>query len=79
MFAVYRESSHERDDGLSYVAFLFRTKDRTVFGAKEWLGENVVVGNDVLEKMAHRIVIDAKFRSSMISDDPDLPLFWKKR
>lgn len=79
VFAVYRESGHERGDGLSYVAFLFRNQDRTMFGIKEWLGKDVLVRNDVLEKMAHRVVVDGKFRQSLLSDDPDLPVLWKKR
>jgi hypothetical protein len=79
VFAVYRESSSERDDGLSYIAFLFRNEERTVFGLKEWLGKDARVRNDVLEKMAHRVVTDATFRKSLLSEDPDLPLLWKKR
>jgi hypothetical protein len=79
VFAVYRESSHQRDDGLTYVAFLFRNEERTLFGVREWLGKDVAVRNDVLEKLAHRVVIDAEYRRSLVSDDPDLPLLWKKR
>jgi hypothetical protein len=79
VFAVYREGSSQRDDGLTYTAFLFRNEERTVFGVKEWLGADVTVRNDVLEKMAHRVVIDAAFRRSLVSDDPDLPLLWKRR
>jgi hypothetical protein len=79
VFAIYRESGSQRDDGMSYTAFLFRDRDRTVFGVKEWFGVNVIVKNDVLEKLAHRVVTDAEFRRSLLSDDPDLPLLWKKR
>jgi hypothetical protein len=79
VFAAYRESRSERDDGLTYVAFLFRNEERTVFGVKEWLGADVLVRNDVLEKMAHRVVIDSAFRKSLVSDDSDLPLLWKRR
>jgi hypothetical protein len=32
VFAVHRESASDRDDGQKYVAFLFRNKERTVFG-----------------------------------------------
>jgi hypothetical protein len=79
VFAVYRESSSQRDDGLSYVAFLFRNEERTVFGVKEWLGKDILVRNDVLEKMAHQVVTDRAFRNSLVSNDPDLPMLWKKR
>lgn len=79
VFAVYHESSSERNDGLNYVAFLFRNQERTIFGVKEWLGNNVIVRNDVLENLAHRVVIEAEFRRSMVSKDPDLPLMWRKR
>jgi hypothetical protein len=78
-FAVYSESCSQRDDGLTYTAFLFRNNERTVFGLKEWVGENVIVRHDVLEKMAHRVVIDGVFRRSLVSDDPELPLLWRKR
>jgi hypothetical protein len=79
VFAVYRESRRERDDGQDYTAFLFRDEDRTAFGVKEWLSKDVDVKNDVLENMAHRVVTDAKFRRSLLSDDTDLPLPWRKR
>lgn len=79
VFAAYRESNSERDDGLSYVAFLFRDDERTTFGIKEWLGQDVIVKNDVLEKIARRVVTDAEFRRSLVSDDPDLPDLWKKK
>jgi len=79
VFAAYRESAHQRDDDLSYAAFLFRNHDRTVFGVKEWLGKDVLVRNDVLEKIAHRVVVDSRYRKSLISDDPDLPVLWRKR
>jgi hypothetical protein len=79
VFAVYRESRRERDDGLDYTAFLFRDDDRTAFGVKEWLGKHVDVENDVLENMAHRVVTDARFRRSLLSHDPDLSLLWTKR
>lgn len=78
VFASYRESAHQRDDGLSYIAFLFRNEDRTVFGIKEWLGQDVLVRQDVLEKLAHRVVVDGQFRRSLVSDNPDLPALWKK-
>jgi hypothetical protein len=57
-------------DGLTYTAFLLRNEERTVFGVKEWLGNDVIVRNNVLEKLAHRVVIDGKYRRSMVSDDP---------
>jgi hypothetical protein len=79
VFAVYRESRSDRDDGLAYTAFLFRNQERTVFGIKEWLGNDGLVRNDVLEKMAHRVVTDRAFRNTLTSDDPDLPALWKKR
>jgi hypothetical protein len=79
IFAVYRESAYQRDDGLNYTTFLFRDKKWKVFGVREWLGNEVAVRNDFLEKMAHRVVADESFRRSLVSDDPDLPLMWKKR
>ncbi len=78
LFAAYRESASERADGMEYVAFLFRDKERTVFGIREWLGEHLLVKHDVLEGMAHRIVTDAKYRRRFVSDDPDLADMWKR-
>jgi hypothetical protein len=78
LFAVYRESSYQRDDGLNYTAFLFRDVGRTTFGIREWLGDERI-GTVVLEKLAYRVVTDTAFRNSLVSDDPDLPLLWKKR
>jgi len=78
VFAEYRESGHQREDGLSYVTFLFRNEDRTVFGIKEWLGNDVLIRQDVLKKLAHRVVVDSEFRRSLVSEDPDLPGLWKK-
>jgi hypothetical protein len=78
-FAAYHESGRQREDGQRYTAFLFRNDDRTAFGVREWLGNDVLVTNAVLEKMAHRVVTEVAFRNSLLSDDPDLPLLWKKR
>jgi hypothetical protein len=78
VFAEYCEWEGQRDDGLSYTAFLFRDEGRTVFGVKEWLGKGLWVGHDVLDKMAHRVVVDPEFRRGLVSDDPDLPLMWKR-
>ncbi len=79
IFAAYRESASDRNDGQSYTAFLFRNKERTVFGIKEWLGNDVLVRNDWLEKTAYRVITDTNFRKSLVSNDPDLPTLWKRR
>lgn len=78
VFADYREFGNDRDDGLSYVAFLFRNRDRTLLGIKKWLGKDVLVKHDILEKMAYQVVVDGEFRRSLISNDPALPILWKK-
>jgi hypothetical protein len=78
VFAAYQESASDRDDEQKYVAFLFRNKERTVFGIREWLGNDTLVRYDVLEKMAHRIVTESEYRRQFISDDPDLIDMWKR-
>jgi hypothetical protein len=67
-------------DGITrYKALIFRNKERTEFGIKEWFGSDKIVGREVLEKMAHRIVTDSAYRRQLISDDPDLVEMWKRR
>lgn len=78
LFADYRERASDRADGMEYVALLFRDKERTVFGIREWLGKNLLVKHDVLERMAHRIVTDVKYRRRFVSEDPDLADMWKR-
>jgi hypothetical protein len=78
VFAIYQEFATDRNDGLPYKAFLFRNKERTVFGIKEWLGEHAGTGFDDLKRMAHRIVVDKEFRDNFVSDDPDLVSMWKR-
>jgi hypothetical protein len=78
-FAVYRESCSQRDDGLNYIAFLFRNQVRSIFGIQEWLGKDVIIKNGDLQKLAHRVVTDREFRNGLVSDDSDLPPLWRKR
>ena len=74
LFAKYWEFPSEREDGNYYQAFLFRNIDRTVFGLKEYWDWPKVD----LRDMATRVVLDAEFRKSLISDDPMLPKVWKR-
>ncbi|MGV8123868.1 MAG: hypothetical protein AB2L14_29310 [Candidatus Xenobiia bacterium LiM19] len=77
-FYSYSESSNRRDDDMDYNAFLFSDRERTVFGIREWLGNDWPHRN-LLEKMAAKIVYNEDYRKSLISDDPDLPEMWKRR
>jgi hypothetical protein len=77
IFATYSESPHERDDGQSYTAFLFRNTERTVFGIKEFVGD--MPHHNQLRNLATKIINDKSFRNELVSDDPDLPNMWKKR
>ena len=75
-FAVYSE----RDgplwrDKLIYRALVFRNRNHTLYGVKEWLDPGAPRD---LSKMARRIVIDEKFRQSLITDDPRIPGIWAK-
>jgi len=74
LFAEYLEFPSEREDRHYYAAFLFRNEDRTVFGVKEYWTLPPVD----LRYLAARVVLNADFRNSLISDDPTLPKMWKK-
>ena len=66
-----------RSDNLWYDAFIFRNDDRTGFGIREWIGQDPPRTQDQ-RPMATRVVLDAEFRRSLLSDHPDLPKIWKK-
>ena len=74
IFAEYYEKPEQRIDKKSYRAFLFRSKDRTIFGIKEFLNEP----SADFKLLASRVVTDAAFRESLISDDPALRKIWKR-
>ena len=74
IFAQYEEPPPQREDGKWYKVFVFRNKDRTVFGKKEFW-ESVSVD---FRQMATRVVTDKEFRDGLISDDEDLPKIWKR-
>ena len=42
----------------------------------EWLQHGPTLRD--MRKMAQRVVTDAEYRAQLISDDPDLPLLWKR-
>ncbi len=74
LFAEYNESSEQRKDGKYYRAFVFRNKERTVFGLKEFYEDR----QTDFRQLAARVVSDEKLRSEMISDDEDLRKIWKR-
>ena len=74
LFAQYAEGPEHRLDGKSYKVFVFRNKQRTVFGMKEYWGE----GSVDFRQLAARVVADQNFRETLISDDEDLRKIWKK-
>lgn len=74
IFAEYREVPEQRTDGKSYRAFLFRNKERTLFGAKEFWAETSID----FRQMASRVVADSVYRESLLSDDDDLRKIWKR-
>lgn len=74
LFAEYSEPLSQRTDGQFYRAFLFRNKDRTIFGVKEFWGQTSVD----FRQMASRVVADENFRNDLISDDEDLQKIWKR-
>lgn len=74
IFAQYSETPKQRSDARQYTVFLFRNKDRTVFGKREFW-EAITVD---FRQMASRVVADKEFRDSLISDDEDLQKIWKR-
>ena len=76
-FARYMGFPFERDDKKWYVAFLFRNDDRTQFGIKEYLVDDLDCLNHLLH-LAKRVVLDNRFRESLLSDDPKLPKWWRR-
>ncbi len=74
LFAEYFEHPEHRKDGKSYRAFVFRNKDRTIFGLKEFYEEK----KTDFRALAAKVVSDENFRESLISDDEHLPKLWKR-
>ena len=77
LFALYSEGRSQRPDGTDYLALLFRDEDRTTFGIREWLGRDRPHHSD-LRRMAARVVMDEAYRTSLQSDDPELPTMWRR-
>ncbi|MDQ7827234.1 MAG: hypothetical protein RDV48_30855 [Candidatus Eremiobacteraeota bacterium] len=77
-FAVYYEYPDNLDFSLRKTEFLFTNNSRTVFGIREWYGDDRP-NHNALGKMATKIIMDEKFRNTLISADPNLQLKWKDR
>jgi hypothetical protein len=75
LFAIYEE--WHRPDRRYYRALLFRNRDRTIYGIREWF-EFARPAKAELRKLVHRPVVDSGFRSSLVSDDPDLVELWRR-
>ena len=76
-FAGYTEFPSEREDGQWYEALLFRNEERTIFGIRIWLGD--LVHQDTLRQIATKVVLDARYRKSLILDDPSVKEMWRGR
>jgi hypothetical protein len=63
-------------DGEINTTFVFRNRERTVFGIRQWQGD-LPRARDLFPKMAYRIVTDPVYRKTLVSDDPELPELWK--
>ena len=74
LFAQYAEAPEHRTDDKHYKVFVFRNKDRTIFGMKEFWEQNP----PDFRQLASRVVTNKEFRESLISDDEDLRKIWKK-
>jgi len=83
VFAYSFQTPEERDDGQWYHAVVFRNEDRTEFGAFEFLAEGVTVPDFERRynkrRIAARIITDAKYRTSLLRDSPELRELWRRR
>jgi hypothetical protein len=77
VFAEYYEFPSERPDKEWYAAFLFRDDDRTVFGIREYVGQ--LPNRDDLRNLATKVVTDEAFRKTLVSDNAELRVMWKRR
>ena len=76
-FMLYQESSSERDDEIDYCAFLFRDSDRSLFGIKEFFGDDIPHMSKFRD-LATKVVIDTSFRKALLSESSELPELWKR-
>jgi hypothetical protein len=74
VFAYYCEFGSSRRDGRYYGALLFRDKKWTRFGIAERTGTL----KDA-RRIAHRIARNPRYAATLLSPDPVLPLFWRRR
>jgi hypothetical protein len=77
VFAHYFELPSNSGEIRRYSALLFRNKERTVFGIREFIGTSV--NWQSIRQVATKVVQDATYRKSLISDDPSLPKMWRGR
>jgi len=75
VFVQHIETPSERGDGEWRDTLLFRNRERTIFGAREYRD----LHHPRFEDVAARVVQDPAFRKSLVSDDPELPKLWKRR
>ena len=82
LFAWYCEGPEERDDEHWYHALIFRDQDRSMYGSLEFPGVDITVAafekRFNLRALAARIVTDAVYRATLLSDSPQLPVLWRK-
>lgn len=76
VFAHYIETPSERNDGNWFEAIYFRDQERKHYGKLEFIGN---LERRDCRSIATKIEKDEEFRQSLLSDDPDLPTFWKRR
>lgn len=76
VFAAYHEYDSE-DSQSGYTAFLFRNKDRTRFGIREFRGQ-IPTGRQLCH-LATRVATNREFRKSLLSKDPRIEELWGGR
>ena len=75
LYAHYIETPSERDDSNWFEALYFRNTERTRFGKLEF---DHLTGRD-FRSIATKIDLNAEYRNSLLSNDPELPALWRKR
>jgi hypothetical protein len=76
-FAVFSEyNGASSSDPLLVRILLFRNREHTLFGLKEWRGPGAPY-SPALGKTARHIIVDPDYRQSLLTDDPRARELWE--
>ncbi len=75
VFAYYLELGYQREDGEVFRAFLFRNRERTVFGAAVFRGNENPTHDS--RDWATRVILNKEFRERHVTEDQSIITLWK--